>query len=142
MKMDPRPQQDVQVVSTGSLGLDVALGVGGLPRGRDGRVYGPSPRKTTLPLSVIAQAQKMAAPRAFIDAEKRARSAVRREVGVQDRGTADFPARHREQALRSPTCWLRSGSVDVIVIDSVAALTPKAEIEGEMASRRWVCRRG
>ncbi|TMH00540.1 MAG: recombinase RecA [Betaproteobacteria bacterium] len=109
--------EDIQVVSTGSLGLDIALGVGGLPRGRVVEIYGPeSSGKTTLTLQVIAEMQKQAGVCAFIDAEH--------ALDVQyDTG---------EQALEIVDALVRSGSVDLIVIDSVAALTPKAELEGEM----------
>ncbi len=112
MKMDSQAAQDVQVVSTGSLGLDIALGVGGLPRGRVVEIYGPeSSGKTTLTLSVIAQVQKL---------------------GVKIEELLISQPDTGEQALEIADMLVRSGSVDVIVIDSVAALTPKAEIEGEM----------
>ena len=126
--------EDIQVVSTGSLGLDIALGVGGLPRGRVVEIYGPeSSGKTTLTLQVIAEMQKIGGTAAFIDAEHALDIAVRAEAGRQFAGTPDFSQPDTgEQALEIVDALVRSGSVDLIVIDSVAALTPKAEIEGEM----------
>jgi len=115
--------EDIQVVSTGSLGLDIALGVGGLPRGRVVEIYGPeSSGKTTLTLQVIAEMQKQAGVCAFIDAEH----------GVNLPDLLISPPDTGEQALEIVDALVRSGSVDLIVVDSVAALTPKAELEGEM----------
>src|SRR5467141_3102746 len=133
MKMDSAAAQDVQVVSTGSLGLDIALGVGGLPRGRVVEIYGPeSSGKTTLTLSVIAQAHKLGGTAAFIDAENALDPQYAAKLGVKIEELLISQPDTGEQALEIADMLVRSGSVDVIVIDSVAALTPKAEIEGEM----------
>jgi recombination protein RecA len=133
MRMDSQAVQDVQVVSTGSLGLDVALGVGGLPRGRVVEIYGPeSSGKTTLTLSVIAQMQKAGGTAAFIDAENALDPQYAAKLGVKIDELLISQPDTGEQALEIADMLVRSGSVDVIVIDSVAALTPKAEIEGEM----------
>jgi recombination protein RecA len=120
-------------VSTGSLGLDIALGVGGLPRGRIVEIYGPeSSGKTTLTLSVIAQMQKQGGTAAFIDAEHALDPQYARKLGVKVEELLISQPDNGEQALEIADMLVRSGSVDVVVIDSVAALTPKAEIEGEM----------
>src|SRR5213596_817387 len=133
MKMDSQAAQVVQVVSTGSLGLDIALGVGGLPRGRVVEIYGPeSSGKTTLTLSVIAQVQKLGGTAAFIDAENALDPQYAAKLGVKIEELLISQPDTGEQALEIADMLVRSGSVDVIVIDSVAALTPKAEIEGEM----------
>jgi recombination protein RecA len=133
MKMDSQALQDIQVVSTGSLGLDIALGVGGLPRGRVIEIYGPeSSGKTTLTLQVIAEAQKMGGTAAFIDAENALDPQYAAKLGVNIDDLLISQPDTGEQALEIADMLVRSGSVDVIVIDSVAALTPKAEIEGEM----------
>src|SRR5436190_7224308 len=133
LKIDSAASQYVQVVSTGSLGLDIALGVGGLPRGRVVEIYGPeSSGKTTLTLSVIAQAQKMGGTAAFIDAENALDPQYAAKLGVKIDELLISQPDTGEQALEIADMLVRSGSVDVIVIDSVAALTPKAEIEGEM----------
>src|SRR5881409_710481 len=133
MKMDSQAAQDVQVVSTGSLGLDIALGVGGLPRGRVVEIYGPeSSGKTTLTLSVIAQVQKLGGTAACIDAENALDPQYAAKLGVKIEELLISQPDTGEQALEIADMLVRSGSVDVIVIDSVAALTPKAEIEGEM----------
>src|SRR6476660_7305112 len=133
MKMDSAAAQDVQVISTGSLGLDIALGVGGLPRGRVVEIYGPeSSGKTTLTLSVIAQAQKLGGTAAFIDAENALDPQYAQKLGVNIDELLISQPDTGEQALEIADMLVRSGSIDVIVIDSVAALTPKAEIEGEM----------
>ncbi len=125
--------QDIQVVSTGSLGLDIALGVGGLPRGRIVEIYGPeSSGKTTLTLSVIAQMQMQGGTAAFIDAEHALDPQYARKLGVKVEELLISQPDNGEQALEIADMLVRSGSVDVVVIDSVAALTPKAEIEGEM----------
>jgi recombination protein RecA len=125
--------QDIQVVSTGSLGLDIALGVGGLPRGRVVEIYGPeSSGKTTLTLSVIAQMQKLGGTAAFIDAEHALDAQYARKLGVNVEELLISQPDNGEQALEIADMLVRSGSVDVVVVDSVAALTPKAEIEGEM----------
>jgi recombination protein RecA len=125
--------EDLQVVSTGSLGLDIALGVGGLPRGRVVEIYGPeSSGKTTLTLQVIAEMQKLAGTCAFIDAEHALDPQYAQKLGVNLTELLISQPDTGEQALEIADALVRSGSVDLIVIDSVAALTPKAEIEGEM----------
>ncbi|WP_031408797.1 recombinase RecA [Thiomonas sp. FB-Cd] len=125
--------EDIQVVSTGSLGLDIALGVGGLPRGRVVEIYGPeSSGKTTLTLQVIAEMQKLGGVCAFIDAEHALDSQYAQKLGVNLQDLLISQPDTGEQALEIADALVRSGSVDLIVIDSVAALTPKAEIEGEM----------
>ncbi len=124
---------DIQAVSTGSLGLDVALGIGGLPRGRVVEIYGPeSSGKTTLTLSVIAQMQKLGGTAAFIDAEHALDPHYAQKLGVNVGELLISQPDTGEQALEIADMLVRSSAVDVIVIDSVAALTPKAEIEGEM----------
>ena len=124
---------DIQVVSTGSLGLDIALGVGGLPRGRVVEIYGPeSSGKTTLTLQVIAEMQKLAGVCAFIDAEHALDTQYAQKLGVDLQELLISQPDTGEQALEIVDALVRSGSVDLIVIDSVAALTPKAELEGEM----------
>ena len=124
---------DIQAVSTGSLGLDVALGIGGLPRGRVVEIYGPeSSGKTTLTLSVIAQMQKLGGTAAFIDAEHALDPQYAQKLGVNVSELLISQPDTGEQALEIADMLVRSSAVDVIVIDSVAALTPKAEIEGEM----------
>ena len=125
--------KDIQVVSTGSLGLDLALGVGGLPRGRVCEIYGPeSSGKTTLALSVIAQMQKLGGTAAFIDAEHALDPQYAGKLGVDVEQLLISQPDNGEQALEIADMLVRSSSVDVVVIDSVAALVPKAEIEGEM----------
>ena len=125
--------KDIQVVSTGSLGLDIALGVGGLPRGRVVEIYGPeSSGKTTLTLSVIAQMQKLGGTAAFIDAEHALDPQYAAKLGVKVEDLLISQPDNGEQALEIADMLVRSGSVDVVVIDSVAALVPRAEIEGEM----------
>ena len=125
--------EDIQVVSTGSLGLDIALGVGGLPRGRVIEIYGPeSSGKTTLTLQVIAEMQKQAGTCAFIDAEHALDVQYAQKLGVNLQDLLISQPDTGEQALEIVDALVRSGSVDLIVIDSVAALTPKAELEGEM----------
>jgi recombination protein RecA len=124
---------DIQAVSTGSLGLDIALGIGGLPRGRIVEIYGPeSSGKTTLTLSAIAQAQKMGGIAAFIDAEHALDTQYAQKLGVNVSELLISQPDTGEQALEIADMLVRSGSVDIVVVDSVAALTPKAEIEGEM----------
>ena len=133
MKMDAEAIRDIEVVSTGSLGLDLALGVGGLPRGRVVEIYGPeSSGKTTLTLQVIAEVQKLGGTAAFIDAENALDVTYAAKLGVQTADLLISQPDTGEQALEIADMLVRSGAVDVIVIDSVAALTPKAEIEGEM----------
>jgi len=130
---DNQVSHDIQVVSTGSLGLDIALGLGGLPRGRVIEVYGPeSSGKTTLTLQVIAEMQKLGGTCAFVDAEHALDVQYASKLGVNLTDLLISQPDTGEQALEITDALVRSGSVDLIVIDSVAALTPKAEIEGEM----------
>jgi recombination protein RecA len=130
---DAGVEHDIQVVSTGSLGLDIALGVGGLPRGRVIEIFGPeSSGKTTLTLQVIAEMQKLGGTCAFIDAEHALDVQYAAKLGVTLNDLLVSQPDTGEQALEIADALVRSGSVDLIVIDSVAALTPKAEIEGEM----------
>ena len=125
--------RDIEVVSTGSLGLDIALGVGGLPRGRVVEIYGPeSSGKTTLTLQVIAEAQKLGGTAAFVDAEHALDPGYAEKLGVKVDELLISQPDTGEQALEITDMLVRSGAVDIVVIDSVAALTPKAEIEGEM----------
>ncbi|RVU49138.1 recombinase RecA [Rubrivivax rivuli] len=125
--------EDIQVVSTGSLGLDIALGVGGLPRGRVVEIYGPeSSGKTTLTLQVIAEMQKQGGTAAFIDAEHALDIQYAQKLGVNLQDLLISQPDTGEQALEIVDALVRSGSIDLIVVDSVAALTPKAELEGEM----------
>jgi len=124
---------DIQVVSTGSLGLDIALGVGGLPRGRVVEIYGPeSSGKTTLTLQVVAEMQRLGGTCAFIDAEHALDPQYAQKLGVNLQDLLISQPDTGEQALEIADALVRSGSIDLIVVDSVAALVPKAEIEGEM----------
>ena len=130
---DPSAVRDIKVVSTGSLGLDLALGVGGLPRGRVMEIYGPeSSGKTTLTLEVIARTQRDGGTAAFIDAEHALDPQYAERIGVDVDELLVSQPDTGEQALEIADMIVRSGAVDVVVIDSVAALTPKAELEGEM----------
>ena len=130
---DTKAVRDVDVVSTGSLGLDIALGIGGLPRGRIIEIFGPeSSGKTTLTLQVIAEAQKKGGTAAFIDAEHALDPIYAEKLGVDVDNMLVSQPDTGEQALEIADMLVRSGAVDVVVVDSVAALTPKAEIEGEM----------
>ena len=130
---DAGAMRDIEIVSTGSLGLDVALGIGGLPRGRVVEIFGPeSSGKTTLTLSVIAQIQRLGGTAAFIDAEHALDPTYAQKLGVNIDDLLVSQPDTGEQALEIADMLVRSGAVDVVVIDSVAALTPKAEIEGEM----------
>ena len=127
---------DVEVVSSGSLALDVALGIGGLPRGRVVEIYGPEASgKTTLTLQVIAEAQKVGGTAAFVDAEHALDPQYAENLGVNVEDLLVSQPDTGEQALEITDMLVRSGAVDIVVIDSVAALTPKAEIEGEMGDR-------
>src|SRR5512143_1768638 len=129
-------EQDIQVVSTGSLGLDIALGIGGLPRGRVVEIYGPeSSGKTTLTLQVIAEVQKAGGTAAFIDAEHALDPQYAGKLGVDVGNLLISQPDTGEQALEIADMLVRSGGVDVVVIDSVAALVPRAEIEGEMGDQ-------
>ena len=128
--------KDIQTVSTGSLGLDIALGIGGLPRGRVVEIYGPeSSGKTTLTLHVIAEFQKQGGTAAFIDAEHALDPSYAEKLGVKVKDLLISQPDTGEQALEIADMLVRSGAVDVVVIDSVAALTPRAEIEGEMGDQ-------
>src|SRR3990172_43263 len=127
---------DVEAISTGSLGLDIALGIGGLPRGRVVEIYGPeSSGKTTLALQVVAEAQKKGGVCGFIDAEHALDAGYARKLGVKLDDLLISQPDTGEQALEITDTLVRSGAVDVLVIDSVAALTPRAEIEGEMGDQ-------
>jgi recombination protein RecA len=124
---------DVEAISTGSLGLDIALGIGGLPRGRVVEIYGPeSSGKTTLALQVVAEAQKKGGIGAFVDAEHALDPVYARKLGVKVEDLLISQPDTGEQALEIADTLVRSGAIDVLVVDSVAALTPKAELEGEM----------
>jgi len=132
---DDESRVDIESVSTGSLSLDIALGIGGLPRGRVVEVYGPeSSGKTTLTLHVIAEMQKLGGTAAFIDAEHALDPSYAKKLGVNTDDLLISQPDTGEQALEITDMLVRSGSVDIVVIDSVAALTPKAEIEGEMGA--------
>ncbi|MBN8442001.1 MAG: recombinase RecA [Thauera sp.] len=133
---DGNVERDIQTVSTGSLGLDIALGLGGLPRGRVVEIYGPeSSGKTTLTLQVIAEMQKLGGTAAFIDAEHALDVGYAEKLGVNIEDLLISQPDTGEQALEIADMLVRSGGVDIVVIDSVAALTPKAEIEGEMGDQ-------
>ncbi len=133
MKLGAETKLDVQAISTGSLSLDVALGIGGIPRGRVTEIYGPeSGGKTTLALSIVAQAQKVGGTAAFIDAEHALDPVYARGLGVNTDELLVSQPDNGEQALEIMELLIRSGAIDVVVVDSVAALTPRAEIEGEM----------
>ncbi|ACA31947.1 recombinase RecA [Histophilus somni] len=133
MKLGETQKLDIEAISTGSLSLDVALGIGGLPMGRIVEIFGPeSSGKTTLTLSVIAQAQKAGKTCAFIDAEHALDPIYAAKLGVDVKELLISQPDNGEQALEICDALVRSGAVDVVIVDSVAALTPKAEIEGEM----------
>jgi len=130
---DSTVSRDIEAISTGSLGLDIALGIGGLPKGRIVEIYGPeSSGKTTLTLQVIAECQKMGGTAAFIDAEHALDPSYAQKLGVNVDDLLVSQPDTGEQALEITDMLVRSAAVDVVIIDSVAALTPKAEIEGEM----------
>ena len=133
MKLGSREIVDIETISTGSLGLDIALGIGGLPRGRVVEIYGPeSSGKTTLALHAVAEAQKSGGTCAFIDAEHALDPSYARKLGVDLDNLLISQPDAGEQALEIADTLVRSGAIDVIVIDSVAALVPRAELEGEM----------
>jgi recombination protein RecA len=137
MKMGDRPVEEVDAISTGSLGLDLALGVGGLPRGRVIEIYGPeSSGKTTLTLHAIAEAQKKGGIAAFIDAEHAFDRFYAEKLGIDVDNLIISQPDYGEQGLEIAENLIRSGAIDIIVIDSVAALTPKSEIEGEMGDSK------
>ena len=133
MRMGDQERPNVPAISTGSLGLDIALGIGGLPKGRIVEIYGPeSSGKTTLTLQAIAEAQKLGGTAAFIDAEHALDPGYAEKIGVDVDNLLVSQPDTGEQALEIADALVRSGAVDILVIDSVAALTPKAEIEGDM----------
>ena len=133
MRLGDKKTLDIEAVSTGSLGLDIALGIGGLPRGRVVEIYGPeSSGKTTLTLEVIAEIQRNGGTAAFVDAEHALDPAYAGKLGVNVNDLLVSQPDTGEQALEITDMLVRSGAVDVVVVDSVAALTPRAEIEGEM----------
>jgi recombination protein RecA len=133
MRLGANDKIDVEAISTGSLGLDIALGIGGLPKGRIIEIYGPeSSGKTTLTLQVIAEAQKKGGICAFVDAEHAIDPAYAKKLGVKIEDLLISQPDTGEQALEIADTLVRSGAIDVLVVDSVAALTPKAELEGEM----------
>ncbi|TGV03775.1 recombinase RecA [Flavivirga rizhaonensis] len=137
MKMSDAAVQDVEAISSGSLGLDIALGVGGYPRGRVIEIYGPeSSGKTTLTLHAIAEAQKAGGIAAFIDAEHAFDRFYAEKLGVDIENLIISQPDNGEQALEITDNLIRSGAIDIVVIDSVAALTPKSEIEGEMGDSK------
>ncbi len=133
MRLGQKEAQEVEVISTGSLGLDLALGVGGLPKGRVIEIYGPeSSGKTTLALHVVAEAQKMGGTAGFVDAEHALDPIYAKKLGVDVENLIVSQPDTGEQALEIVDTLVRSGAIDVLVVDSVAALVPRAEIEGEM----------
>ncbi len=133
MRLGAESKLDVQTISTGSLSLDLALGVGGIPKGRITEIYGPeSGGKTTLALSIVAQSQRAGGTAAFIDAEHALDPVYARQLGVNTDELLVSQPDNGEQALEIMELLVRSGAVDIVVVDSVAALTPRAEIEGEM----------
>lgn len=137
MKMGDSVVEDIEVIPTGSIGLDIALGVGGYPRGRVIEIYGPeSSGKTTLTLHAIAEAQKAGGIAAFIDAEHAFDRFYAEKLGVDIDNLIISQPDHGEQALEIADNLIRSGAIDIVIIDSVAALTPKSEIEGEMGDSK------
>ena len=137
MKLGDKPRVNVESISTGSLGLDIALGIGGLPRGRVVEIYGPeSSGKTTLAIHAIAECQKAGGIAAFIDAEHAFDKAYADNLGVDTANLLISQPDHGEQALEIAENLIRSGAIDIIVIDSVAALVPRSEIEGEMGDSK------
>jgi recombination protein RecA len=137
MRMGDKPVDDVPAISSGSIGLDIALGIGGFPRGRIIEIYGPeSSGKTTLAIHAIAETQKLGGIAAFIDAEHAFDPYYARKLGVNTDELLISQPDHGEQALEITDSLIRSGAVDIVVIDSVAALTPKAELEGDMGDSK------
>ena len=137
MKLGARPQVEAEVVSTGSLGLDIALGIGGLPKGRIVEIYGPeSSGKTTLALHAVAEAQKAGGTCAYVDAEHALDPTYAKKLGVNIDELLISQPDAGEQALEITDTLVRSGAIDVIVVDSVAALVPRAELEGEMGDNQ------
>src|SRR3954467_4381088 len=137
MRLSDGKMADISSISTGSLGLDIALGIGGIPRGRVTEIYGPeSSGKTTLTLHAIAEAQKKGGLAAFIDAEHAFDKTYAEKLGIDTENLLISQPDNGEQALEIAEHLIRSGAIDIVVIDSVAALTPKAEIEGEMGESK------
>jgi recombination protein RecA len=137
MRLSDQPIMEVPIIQTGSLGLDIALGIGGFPRGRVVEIYGPeSSGKTTLTMHAIAEAQKAGGLAAFIDAEHAFDKAYAEKLGIDTKNLLISQPDNGEQALEIAEHLISSGAIDIIVIDSVAALTPKAEIEGEMGDSK------
>ncbi len=137
MKLDDQKVMDVPAISTGSLGLDIALGIGGIPRGRVTEIYGPeSSGKTTLTMHCIAEAQRRGGLAAFIDAEHAFDKTYAEKLGIDTENLLISQPDNGEQALEIAEHLIRSGAIDIIVIDSVAALVPKAELEGEMGESK------
>jgi len=137
MRLGDRPEEELDVISTGSIGLDTALGVGGFPRGRVIEIYGPeSSGKTTLAIHAIAECQKTGGVAAFIDAEHAFDSFYAAKLGVDVNNLLMSQPDNGEQALEIADNLIRSGAIDIIVVDSVAALTPKAEIDGDMGDSK------
>ena len=137
MKMGDSPDEDVEAIPSGSIGLDLALGVGGYPKGRVVEIYGPeSSGKTTLTLHAIAECQKKGGIAAFIDAEHAFDRFYAEKLGVDIENLIISQPDHGEQALEIADNLIRSGAIDMVIIDSVAALTPKSEIEGEMGDSK------
>jgi recombination protein RecA len=137
MKLSDNKVQDIPAISTGSLGLDIALGIGGIPRGRVIEIYGPeSSGKTTLSLHCIAEAQKAGGLAAFIDAEHAFDKSYAEKLGIDTENLLISQPDNGEQALEIAEHLIRSGAIDIIVIDSVAALVPKAELEGDMGDSK------
>ena len=137
MRLSDTPVEDIDVIHTGSLTLDLALGVGGLPKGRIIEIYGPeSSGKTTLAIHAIAEAQKAGGIAAFIDAEHAFDRSYAEKLGVNTADLLVSQPDNGEQALEIADNLIRSGAIDIIVIDSVAALTPKSEIEGDMGDSK------
>ena len=138
MRLGDSAIEEVESISSGSLGLDIALGVGGYPKGRVIEIYGPeSSGKTTLTLHAIAECQKQGGIAAFVDAEHAFDRFYAEKLGVDVQELIISQPDHGEQALEIADNLIRSGAVDIVVIDSVAALTPKSEIEGEMGTLKW-----
>jgi recombination protein RecA len=143
MRMGDKTRTPIEVIPTGSIALDIALGVGGLPRGRVVEIYGPeSSGKTTVALHAVANAQRAGGLAGFIDAEHALDPDYAKVLGVDTDNLYISQPDNGEQALEIADTLIRSGALDIIVIDSVAALVPRAEIEGEMGDSTWVCRRG
>ena len=137
MKMGDSPNENVEAISSGSLGLDIALGVGGYPKGRVVEIYGPeSSGKTTLTLHAIAECQKKGGIAAFIDAEHAFDRFYAENLGIDIENLIISQPDHGDQALEIADNLIRSGAIDMVIIDSVAALTPKSEIEGEMGDSK------